>query len=185
MVKGKFRFLLFFILLLLLSGCTAKRAFLAGEASFQQGQFDAAVEHYSEAIAAAPDVDEYRLKLLAAKMQAAKIHLDQGRELMANARFAEAAQEFNLAVTLDPNLEVARNDMAKAQQRLQVEYLIDQAEGFFANQHLNQARGALDEALLLEPDNIRGKNLLAKLQAQSTLLDGFELHPSSTEPITL
>ena len=185
MLKGKLRLLMFVILLLLLSGCAAKRAFLAGEESMQQGQFDTAVEEYSTAVKAAPDVDEYRIRLIAAKAQAAKMHLNQGRQLMANARFADAAQEFSVAVSLDPNLEVARNEMGKAQQRLQVEYLVDEAEAFYAKQRLNQARSALDQALELEPDNLRGNNLLAKLQAQGTLLDGYELHPDSTEPITL
>ncbi len=174
------------IVLLLLGGCAAGKAYKAGEELMAEGRYDAAVEKYFTAVNKAPETDEYRLKLANARAKAAWQHLARARDLTARKEFAPAAAEFRLALGFDPTLEVAGQELRQVEERIRAGVLIDEAEQFYRQRRYGPAKHNLQQALILEADNARARALLKKVQAESgTLLDGQELDIASTQPITL
>ena len=174
------------IVLLLLGGCAAGKAYKAGEELMAEGRYDAAVEKYFTAVNKAPETDEYRLKLANARAKAAWQHLARARDLTARKEFEPAAAEFRLALGFDPTLEVAGQELRQVEERIRAGVLIDEAEQFYRQRRYGPAKHNLQQALILEADNARARALLKKVQAESgTLLDGQELDIASNKPITL
>jgi len=181
-----FRVLLVALVLLLLGGCAAKKAFVAGEDLMVQGQYDAAVEKYLAAASGDPDTDEYRVKLANARARAAWAHLQKGRELATRDELNAAVAEFRRAISYDPGLEVAGLELKQVESRIQAGLLVDEAEEFYRQRRFTPAKKNLQQALVLDPDNLRARALLDKVQsAGGTILDGQELDVASDKPITL
>lgn len=178
---------LFFILLALqLSGCAGSRAYSRGQDSYSQGDYDKSVLNYMEAVEKTPDRHEYRLRLTEALNKAAWSHLETGRQRMKERRAAEAATEFRRALEYDKTLVVAANELALAEEWLKVDKLVQQADDFMRNRRLPQARNSLDQALLIDPENLAALALLEKVKSvPKTIIDGVELDVTSTKPISL
>jgi general secretion pathway protein D len=139
-----------------------------------------------EAVENTPDRQEYRLRLSDALNKAAWQHLEEGRRMMKERRTAEAATEFRRALEYDKTLVVAENELAKAEEVLKVERLVQQADDFLRNRRLSQAKNSLDQALLIDPKNTSALALLEKLKSTpKTIIDGVELDITSTKPISL
>ncbi len=172
--------------LLLLSGCAANQAFREGEKLAGQGDFDGAVAKYYEAVTENPEVDEYRAKLLFAKGQAALAHVEQGRALLREGNPEAAVPHFQLALTLDSSLDVAGQELQRAQEQLQAEKLLDRAEHFFRQRQTVQANSLTNRVLRLSPRHPRALDLKEKiLQSRQGMMDGFQLDLTSDKPITL
>ncbi|WP_066727728.1 secretin N-terminal domain-containing protein [Desulfuromonas sp. DDH964] len=177
---------LFVLLALLLGGCAAKKSFVAGEDLMAQGQYDAAVEKYLAAASGDPDTDEYRVKLANARAKAGWAHLQKGRELSAGNELNAAVDEFRRSISYDPSLAVAGLELKQAEARIQAGLLIDEAEDFYRQRRFAPARKNLQQALILDPENLRARTLLEKVQSSGgTILDGQELDVASDKPITL
>ena len=177
---------LFVLLALLLGGCAARKSFLAGEDLMVQGQYDAAVEMYLAAASGDPDTEEYRVKLVNARAKAGWAHLQQGRQFAARGELNAAVAEFRKAISYDPGLEVAGLELKQAESRIQAGVLIEEAEDFYRQRRFTPAKNDLQQALILDPENIRARALLEKVQsAGGTVLDGQELDVASDKPITL
>jgi general secretion pathway protein D len=133
-----------------------------------------------------PDRQEYRLRLSQALNKAAWQHLEEGRRMMKERRAAEAAAEFRRALEYDKTLVVAENELAKAEELLKVDRLVQQADDLMRNRRLTQAKNSLDQALLIDPQNTAALALLGKVKgAPKTIVDGVELDITSTKPISL
>ncbi len=177
-----------FVLLLLLvtAGCAGPRAFQAGQDLILQERYDEAVARYFEAVEKNPDRQEYRMGLHNARNMAALDHLRKGRRFLDKGSHAEAVIEFNQAVALDPTVEAGRQELKRAREALRVEELLGQAEQFYRDRKFNQARQALDQALLIKPGHPQALELMEKVKkGRSTMVDGQELELSSDQAITL
>lgn len=178
--------LTFMLLTLQLSGCAGSRAYSRGQDFYAQGDYDKSVLNYMEAVENTPDRQEYHLRLSEALNKAAWQHLEEGRRLMKERRPAEAAAEFRRALEYDKALVVATNELAKAEELVKVDSLVQQADDFMRNRRLPQARNSLDQVLLLDPENPAALALLDKVKsAPRTIIDGVELDVTSTKPISL
>ena len=181
-----YRILPLCLVLTLLAGCAGERAFNRGEKLVRQARYDEAVMQYSEAVQKTPDSDEYRMKLFATRNRAALEHLGHARELAAQQQYQPAINDYLQAVALDPSLETANQEMKQVQERIRADKLVVEAREFLRQRRHHQAKLSLDQALLLVPDHTAGRALLNEVrQASHTIIDGYELDISSTEPITL
>jgi type II secretory pathway component GspD/PulD (secretin) len=96
------------VLVALVAGCAAGRAFRRGDAAARVGDWDAAVEHYRRAVQEDPDNAAFRIAHERAMINASVAHLDQARVLEARGQLDEALREYRRASEFDPpNRQVA------------------------------------------------------------------------------
>jgi len=180
------RLALVLILVVSLAGCAAQRAFNSGEEYTRQGLYDEAVFEYAQAVDKNPDSNKYRMKLFAARNRAALRHLGNARNLRDKGQLQEALVEFNQAYALDRSLETANQEMTEVREFLRADALVAEGEKFIQQRRLVQAKNVLDEALLLNPAQPKAHELITQIKRLNmTVIEGFELDVSSTEPITL
>ena len=90
------------LLIALLTGCTASRAFRRGEGRARVGDWDAAVTYYRTAVQANPDRPEYRIALERAMLNASRVHFDNARALEAKDQLDSALLEYRRTIEFDP-----------------------------------------------------------------------------------
>lgn len=96
------------VLVALVAGCAAGRAFRRGEGAARVGNWDTAVEHYRRAVQEDPDNPAYRIALERAMISASVAHLDQARIFEARGQLDDALREYRRASEFDPpNRQVA------------------------------------------------------------------------------
>ncbi len=142
---------------LLLAACGAGRSYGRGDQAARNGDWDAAVEHYRQAVLQEPDRTDYRIALERAMISASTRHLDQARLLEARGQLEDALREYRRAADFDPpNRQVA----AKA---IEIE------------------RRIRDEAEAARP-----RSSVSQLQAEASRQSAEPLlNPASREPLTL
>jgi type II secretory pathway component GspD/PulD (secretin) len=92
----------------LAAGCGAGRSFNRGESAARAGDWDAAVEHYRQAVQEDPDRVDFQIALERAMMNASIRHLDQARVLEARGQVEDALREYRRASEYDPtNRQIA------------------------------------------------------------------------------
>ena len=90
------------------AGCGAGRAFGRGESAARAGDWDAAVEHYRQAVQENPGRIDYQIALERAMVSASIRHLDQARVLEARGQIEDAMREYRRASEFDPtNRQIA------------------------------------------------------------------------------
>src|SRR5947208_14008611 len=85
----------------LASGCAAGRAFRRGQEAVRMGDWDAAVTYFTNAVQANPDNPEYKINLQRAREEAARVHIEKGRELEKRDQLEGALAEYRRAMELD------------------------------------------------------------------------------------
>ena len=90
------------LIIALLAGCTASRAFRRGESRARVGDWDAAVTYYRTAWQANPDRAEYRIALERAMLNASRLHFDNARELETKDQLDAALLEYRRTIEFDP-----------------------------------------------------------------------------------
>jgi type II secretory pathway component GspD/PulD (secretin) len=92
----------------LAAGCAAGRAFGRGDTAARAGNWDAAVDHYKEAVQKEPQNAEYRIALERAMISASQVHLDAARIAEARGNLEDAMREYRRASEFDPpNRQIA------------------------------------------------------------------------------
>jgi general secretion pathway protein D len=90
------------LVIALLTGCAAGRAFRRGESRARVGDWDAAVTYYRAAFNANPDRAEYRIALERAMLNASRLHFDNARALEAKDQLDAALLEYRRTIEFDP-----------------------------------------------------------------------------------
>ena len=178
------------IFVLLLAGCASYQSRLAFEDAERlaaEEKYDQAVEKYFEATQLEPGSKTYKVKLIAARTQAAVAHIKQAREFSAQGQIKQALQEYRLARGLDPSLEIAAYEERQLLKTLDAEQLAAEGLAHFQNDQIAAARTAARKAEQLAPDHPKVQELLDLLESRKHLveLDGVELDVASAEPLTL
>ena len=88
------------VLAVLVTGCTAGRAFRRGQDAARSGDWDLAVQEYTKAVQANPDKTEYKIQLERAMQTAAQTHISRGRELEEKDNLDGALLEYRRAAEL-------------------------------------------------------------------------------------
>ncbi len=176
-----------FSLLILLTACSGGRsAFNKGERLEREGRYDEALIRYHEASTQNPDVGEYRMRFLAASDKAANDHLRRGEELLTNKQYDEAFREFQTAVGINPSLEKAKQNAAKALNLRNAAMFSAEGQAFERERKTGEAIKSYRKSLELDPTNKELKDALDKLlKLKKSKLDGYELNLKSAKPITL
>ncbi|MRR07364.1 MAG: tetratricopeptide repeat protein, partial [Deltaproteobacteria bacterium] len=170
-----------------LTGCGAGlTAFSKGERLEREGKLDEAVIKYSEAVAANPDLNEYRMRLLKASEQAAYRHLITGDEYLAQKNYDEAIVEYQAAIALDPSLHRAKQASEKLIRQKNSRAYFKEGQDFERGNKPREALQAYRKALDLDGGNKEAQEALERLlSTKKTRLEGYELNLKSTKPITL
>jgi general secretion pathway protein D len=100
------------------SACGAGRAFGRGESAARAGDWDAAVEHYRQAVQENPDRTEYQIALERAMLSASIRHLDQARVLEARGQLEDALREYRRASEYDPTNRQVAGKVLEVERRL-------------------------------------------------------------------
>ena len=134
----------------LLVACTLQELKL-GEELEKKGDWDGAVAAYRAAVKKEPFDKELEKKFRNAKIRAAEQHFAQGREFLKKSQIAEALQEFEIALGLDPDKpehHTALNDAWRLRSARQTLLDAKQMEGLG---RLDEALGLYETAVELDP----------------------------------
>ena len=100
------------------SGCAASRAFRRGQEAVRIADWDAAVAHFTTAVQENPDSAEYKINLRRAQEEAARMHIEKGRELEKQEQLEGALAEYRRAVDLVGTDRVTRAKVAELERRI-------------------------------------------------------------------
>jgi type II secretory pathway component GspD/PulD (secretin) len=112
------RLIVLLVLSAILSGCAAGRAFRKGREAARTGDWDAAVQHYTEALQANPDNAEYKIELERATQNASRNHITRARELEVSEQLDAALIEYKKAVELDATNRLAATKAAELERTI-------------------------------------------------------------------
>jgi type II secretory pathway component GspD/PulD (secretin) len=101
-----------------LAGCAAGRAYSRAEKAARAGDWDSAVQYYTEALQADPNSPVYKIGLHRAQLAASRDHLDKAKGLEAKGDLEGAASEYQRAAMFDPTNSHAASKAADLQQKL-------------------------------------------------------------------
>jgi len=96
-----------FLLTVLVGGCASGRAFRKGRDAARAGDWDAAVQYYTQALQASPDNAEFKIELERATQNAAREHITRARDLEAKDSLDAALIEYRKAVEMDSTNRLA------------------------------------------------------------------------------
>ena len=102
----------------LLAGCGAGRSYGRGARAAQVGDWDAAVEHYRQALQEDPDRADFQIALERAMLAASIMHLDQARVFEARNQLEDALREYRRASQYDPTNRQISGKVAEMERRL-------------------------------------------------------------------
>src|SRR5580765_7074305 len=109
---------LLLLLALLVSGCTASRAFRRGQDAVHVGDWDTAVEHFTKAVQENPDSAEYKIQLRRAQEEAARMHVEKARDLESKNQLDAALAEYRRSLDLVGTDRVARAKVAELERKI-------------------------------------------------------------------
>jgi len=141
---------LLLVLAVFASGCAASRSFRRGQDAVRIADWDAAVAHFTAAVQANPDSAEYKINLRRAQEEAARMHVEKGRELEKRDQLDGALAEYRRSLELVSTDRVTRAKVAELERlirerieatrpRPQIDQLRTQARSLNAPPLLNPA----------------------------------------------
>ncbi len=181
------RFACMMLLAALLSGCAAGRgAFKEGEKALAKQHYDQAVASLQEAVKKDPNSYTYRLKLNDARNKASLSHKRWGDRFFEKKQYLKAQAEYQLSIDLDGSNFSAADGLQLTRKYLLAEKLTNEADELLKSRRRQQAIFVLERALEQVADYQPALQLKKKIeQSAVTIIDGFELEVTSTQPITL
>lgn len=167
--------------MLSLVACTTPEILL-GDKLAQQGDLDGAVTAYQKAVREDPFNKELDEKLKSAKTRAAEYHFSNGRKWLKQRKIAEALQEFQIALGLDPQkpeYHTALMDVLRLKTARQTLLDAKQLEGLG---RFDEALTLYESAVELDPSLAEAVEGITRVVQQQT-----EIHTigGSAEPVTL
>ncbi len=130
----------------------ASGAFRRGGTAAQQGEWDAAVIHYTRAVNEDPDNIEYRMALERALIEAGTYHVQQAQKRLAAEDLEGAVQELELSIDLHPANRYAQSILEETQARLK-EREASRLEAESFEERRRRARELFGGRPILEPSS--------------------------------
>ncbi|MEO7271354.1 MAG: secretin N-terminal domain-containing protein [Vicinamibacterales bacterium] len=101
------------VLVALVSGCAAGRAYRRGQESARAGDWDAAVTHFTRAVQENPDNAQFKISLERAMQSAARDHISRARDLESKDQLDGALLEYRKALDMDATNRLAESRAAE------------------------------------------------------------------------
>jgi general secretion pathway protein D len=102
------------VLLVLLSGCAAQKAYRKGERELARQDWDQAVLNFSKAVALDPGNSRYTMWLERAKLKSSSEHFEKGVRYLDSRQFELAIAEFQQTIMLNPSHSHAQQELDRA-----------------------------------------------------------------------
>ncbi len=102
----------------LLAGCATGRSLSRARSAEMQGDWEAAVGYYREALERDPGRTDLRIGFERASRQAARLHFDRGYALEQQNQLANAVAEYRVAADLDPSATAYSNRARAVERRM-------------------------------------------------------------------
>jgi general secretion pathway protein D len=121
MIGAKFvrrRLIALLVVTVLVSGCAAGRAFRKGKDAARSGDWDTAVQRFTEALQANPDSAEYKIELERAMQNASRDHITKARDLELKDQLDASLIEYKKAVEMDPSNRLAATRAAELERTI-------------------------------------------------------------------
>ena len=134
-------------------GCSAaSSAYKRGRTAARQGEWDAAVVHYTRAVNEDPENIEYRLGLERALLEASAYHVQQAQKRLAAEEIDQAAEELELALNLDPTNRYAQTILDETKARIEARDRLREESATF-EQRRRQAQELFGQRPILNPSS--------------------------------
>src|SRR5215472_10786740 len=90
-----------------------------GKAAELKGDWDTAVDLYTQAADEDPQDVSYLIAMRRARFEAGQKHVNAGQQLRRDGKVADAMQEFQKAIVIDPSSAIALQELKRTQQMMQ------------------------------------------------------------------
>lgn len=106
------------VMLLLVMGCAARKAYDKGQDAVRLGQWEPAVQHFSDAVERAPKKPRYKIALERTKLEASQEFFKRGQEYTNTGLLEDAAIYFNKTIMFNPSNQYAIDELARVMRRI-------------------------------------------------------------------
>ena len=107
-----------FVLALVVSGCTASRAFRHGEDAARVGDWDTAVKQFTKAVQESPDNGEYRIHLRRAQEEQYHEHIEKARDLERKDDLEGALKEYRASLEIVATDRIVQSKVAELERAI-------------------------------------------------------------------
>ncbi len=168
-------------IIILISACTPQE-FRLGEELEKKGNWDGAIAAYREAFRKDPFNKELEKKLAHAKIRGAEQHFAQGRTWLKKRHIAEALQEFQIALGLDPDKQEHHTALNDAWRLKSARQTLQDAKHIESLGRYDEALALYESAVELDPDLSEAIEGITRVVQQQ---QDIETIGGSAEPVTL
>lgn len=106
------------VLAVIAAGCAAGRAFRRGEEAARNGDWDAAVAYFTQAVQENPDRPEYKIALERANQSASQEHISRARQLEDKDQLDAALLEYQKGLQTDSTNRLAASKVAELEKTI-------------------------------------------------------------------
>jgi len=178
--------LLFGLLISVLSGCAGSQAYQRGEKYSQRGEWDLAVKEYREAHRSDPHNIEYRSAKIRAEETAANQHYNKARTFLKERKIDQAITELQQAIYLNPTNVATQGTLKTVLDMKQAEEHYRAALTYMELGRIEESIGELNQAVALDPENVKYHDALDRVVKKKAEAEPDEaLTLASDKPITL
>lgn len=180
------RILYMMVVSLLLSGCAADRAYLAGQRQMADRDYESGVASFQRASELDPDSAQYREASLNARNTLVTKALQEGFNFAEKKNFDEAEKLFKRVLSYEAsNARALAGLSTVAAERRHIEWL-QQANASLKDHDLESAKAKLSSILAESPDDQQARSLLREMEgsANAAALEKM-LSKAYQQPITL
>lgn len=137
------------ILGLLLSGCAASMSYRRGEDAARVSDWDDAVTYFTKAVQENPSNAGYKISLQRAQEEAARVHIDKGRQFEKQDQLDLALVEYRRALDLNNSSQLVTAKIAELEQKIREKIAASRPAP--AITQLQQQARTINQAPLLNP----------------------------------
>ncbi len=110
-------------MLLLVMGCAARKSYNEGQEAVKLGQWETAVQRFSDAVEKAPKNPHYKIALERTRLEASHEFFKRGQEYVNTGLLEDAAIYFNKTIMFDPTNQYAIDELAKVMKQIEKQRL--------------------------------------------------------------
>ncbi len=107
------------VMLLLVMGCSARKSFDKGNQAVKLGQWETAVQLFTDAVEQAPGNPRYKIALERTRLDASQEFFTRGQEYANTGLYEDAAIFFNKTIMFDPSNQFAIDELDRVMRKIE------------------------------------------------------------------